>query len=144
MSVFTATSYFEGYYQKGNVVVNGENKRIDGNRLETLPRWISRNGLRVQYKKTSGTLQYSYVAESFSDAFNTVTPSADGSKGIVPAYSLLDLNFSMKISATYGLKLGVNNLLNAQYFTKRPTGYPGVGVWASDGRSIVATLSIRL
>lgn len=144
VSVFTATSYFEGYYQKGNVVVNGENKRIDGNRLETLPRWISRNGLRVQYKKTSGTLQYSYVAESFSDAFNTVTPSADGSKGIVPAYSLLDLNFSMKISATYGLKLGVNNLLNAQYFTKRPTGYPGVGVWASDGRSIVATLSIRL
>lgn len=80
MSIFTATSYFEGYYQKGNVVVNGENKSIEGNRLETLPRWISRNGVRFQHKLLSGTLQYSYVSDSFSDAMNTVMPSPDGAK----------------------------------------------------------------
>ena len=144
LSIFTATSYFEGYYQKGNVVINGENKSIEGNRLETLPRWISRNGVRFQHKSLSGTLQYSYVADSFSDAVNTVIPSPDGAKGVVPAYSIVDLNFSLKFSNNYSLRLGINNLTNEQYFTKRPTGYPGVGVWSSDGRSIVATFSFKL
>ena len=40
--------------------------------------------------------------------------------------------------------LGINNLTNEQYFTKRPAGYPGVGIWTSDGRSIVATFSFKL
>lgn len=144
LSFFTATSYFQGHYQKGNVVVNGENKSIEGNKLETLPRWISRSGIRFQHKTLSATLQCSHVAESFSDALNTVTPSADGAKGIVPAYTILDLNFTMKFASNYGLKLGINNLTNEQYFTKRPTGYPGVGIWASDGRSFVATFSFKL
>ena len=144
LSIFTATSYFEGYYQKGNIVINGENKSIEGNRLETLPRWISRNGVRFQHKSLSGTLQYSYVADSFSDAMNTVIPSPDGAKGVVPAYSIVDLNFSLKFFNNYSLRLGINNLTNEQYFTKRPTGYPGVGVWSSDGRSVVATFSFKL
>lgn len=144
LSIFTATSYFEGYYQKGNVVVNGENKSIEGNRLETLPRWISRNGVRFQHKLLSGTLQYSYVSDSFSDAINTVMPSPDGAKGVVPGYSIIDLNFSLKFSNNYSLRLGINNLTNEQYFTKRPSGYPGVGVWSSDGRSVVATFSFKL
>ena len=144
LSFFTATSYFEGFYQKGSVVISGENKSIEGNRLETLPRWISRSGVRFQHKTLSATFQCSHVAESFSDALNTVTPSADGAKGIVPAYTILDLNFTLKFATNYNIKLGINNLTNEQYFTKRPTGYPGVGIWASDGRSIVATLSFRL
>ena len=144
ISIFTATSYFEGYYQKGNVVVNGENKSIEGNRLETLPRWISRNGVRFQHKSLSGTLQYSYVSDSFSDAMNTVMPSPDGAKGVVPSYSIIDLNFSLKFSNNYSLRLGINNLTNEQYFTKRPSGYPGVGVWSSDGRSVMATFSFNI
>ena len=144
LSFFTATSYFEGSYLKGNVVINGENKSIEGNRLETLPRWISRNGVRLQHKILSATLQYSYVADSFSDAMNTQTPSPDGAKGLVPAYSIMDLNISLRFSQHYSFKLGINNLTNEQYFTKRPTGYPGVGVWSSDGRSIVATFGFKL
>jgi len=38
--------------------------------------------------------------------------------------------------------LGVNNITDEQYFTKRPTGYPGGGVWPSDGRSVTATVGI--
>jgi Fe(3+) dicitrate transport protein len=144
LSFFTATSYLDAYYQKGNVVVNSENKSIEGNRLETAPHWISRNGLRFQHKILSATLQYSYVSESFSDALNTKTPSADGAKGLVPAYSLIDLNLSMRFSQHYTFKFGINNLINQQYFTKRPTGYPGVGIWNSDGRSIIASFSFKL
>ena len=139
MSFFTATSYFEGYYLKGNVVVNKENESVEGNRLETLPRWISRNGIYFRHEILSDTLQYSYVAGSFSDAMNTKIPSPDGAKGIVPDCSIMDLNLSLRFSPHYTLKLGVNNLTHENYFTKRPTGYPGVGVWSSDGRSVVAT-----
>ncbi len=144
LSIFTASSYFDAYYLKGNVVANGENKNIEGNRLETVPRWISRNGVRFQYKILSATLQYSYVSESFSDALNTKTPSVDGAKGLVPAYSIIDFNLSFRFSYHYLFKFGVNNLTNEHYFTKRPTGYPGVGVWSSDGRSFVATLAFKL
>ncbi|MBK9688420.1 MAG: hypothetical protein IPO65_11960 [Saprospiraceae bacterium] len=31
----------------------------------------------------------------------------------------------------------------SKYFTKRPTGYPGQGVWPSDGRSLTAMATIR-
>lgn len=144
LSIFTATSYFEGFYQKGSVVINGENKSIEGNRLETLPHWISRSGIHFQRKTLSATFQCSHVTESFSDTLNTVTPSADGAKGIIPAYTVFDLNFIMKFTSNYSLKLGVNNFTAEQYFTKRPTGYPGLGIWASDGRSIAATFSFKL
>ena len=96
MSFFTATFYFEGYYLKGNVVVNGENKSVQENRLETLPRWISRNRIRFQHEILSATLQYSYVADSFSDAMNTQIPSPEGAKGIVPDCSIMDLNLSLR------------------------------------------------
>ncbi|MEA5406050.1 TonB-dependent receptor [Arcicella sp. DC2W] len=144
LSVFTATSYFDASYVKGSVTLNGENKSIVGNRLETVPKWISRNGVTLSHKIVSATLQYSYVADSYSDALNTEQPSVDGAKGLVPSYGIFDLNVSLKIAQNYTFKLGVNNITNEQYFTKRPTGYPGVGVWSSDGRSIVATLQFKI
>ncbi len=54
------------------------------------------------------------------------------------------LSTSVFFAQNYTFKLGVNNFTNTQYFTKRPTGYPGVGVWSSDGRSIVATLQFKI
>lgn len=137
-------SYFDASYVKGSVTLNGENKSIVGNRLETVPKWISRNGVTLSHKIVSSTLMYSYVADSYSDALNTEKPSDDGAKGLVPAYNIFDFNASLKIAQNYTLKLGVNNFTNEQYFTKRPTGYPGVGVWSSDGRSIVATLQFKI
>lgn len=144
ISVFTASSYFDGQYLNGNLRNGNENTDLTGNTLETVPKWISRNGLQVAYKNFSSILQYSYVSESFSDALNTVAPSANGARGIVPSYNLWDLNMSYRINNNYTFKLGINNFTNAQYFTKRPTGYPGQGVWSSDGRSIVASFGIKI
>lgn len=144
IAVFSATSYFDGHYLNGQLRNGNENADLAGNRLETLPRWISRNGLQAAYKGFSAIVQYSYVADSYSDALNTTTPTANGARGIVPAYGIWDVNTSYRINAHYTLRLGVNNLTNAQYFTKRPTGYPGQGVWSSDGRSVVASFGIRL
>lgn len=142
LSVFSATAYFNGIYLNGELRDGTENIDIGGNTLETLPRWISRNGCQFEWKGLSVLLQFSYVAASFSDALNTAVPSANGGRGPVPAYSVWDLNTALHFGKMYTFKFGVNNLLDAQYFTKRPALYPGQGVWSSDGRSVVASLGI--
>ena len=143
VSVFTATSLMKAVYQDAQIVVNGENTDISGNEVESVPRWISRNGLNVAYKNLRATLQYSYVAESFSDPTNQVEPTPNGAKGLVPSYGILDLNLSWRFASRFILRAGLNNLLNHQYFTKRPLFYPGPGVWSSDGRSLVVSLGFR-
>ena len=144
LSAFTATSWMDGQYLNGQIRNGNENVELKGKKVETIPSWISRNGLQFGYKTFSAILQYSYTGASYSDALNTETPSANGAKGLVPAYQLWDFNCSWRMAPGYLLKLGVNNFTNNQYFTKRPSGYPGQGVWSSDGRSVVVSLGVRL
>jgi len=143
-SVFSATSFFDGIYRKGQIRNGDQNTDIANNRVETIPRWISRNGFQASFRQLTALLQYSYVADSFSDALNTVAPSSNGARGLVPAYSLWDLNLSYRFSSRYILRCSLNNLTDKQYFTKRPGGYPGPGVWSSDGRNVLVSFGIRL
>jgi len=143
-SIFTSTSYFNARYQGDSIRINGkENRSIEGKKVESVPQWISRNGLNVRYKNLSASLLYSYTAESFADPLNTVEPSATGAVGLVPAYGLLDLNATYRFR-NLSVRFNVNNIANKQYFTKRPTLYPGAGVWPSDGRSAVVTVGIKI
>ncbi|MCF0064081.1 TonB-dependent receptor [Dyadobacter chenwenxiniae] len=144
LSFFTSTSYFDAQYIKGNAVVNNENTSVAGNKVEGVPTWISRNGVQLLYKKLSVTCQYSYVSSNFANPLNTVEPSANGTIGKVPGYGLLDLNATLHINSNYTLRAGVNNVTDKQYFTKRPTMYPGAGVWSSDGRSFGLSFGIKI
>jgi Fe(3+) dicitrate transport protein len=87
---------------------------------------------------------YSYTAKSFADALNTVTPNASGSIGLVPSYQILDLNFAVQLSEKIKLQFNANNVLDKQYFTKRPQFYPGPGIWPSDGRTFSGTVTIKI
>jgi Fe(3+) dicitrate transport protein len=143
--IFTSTSYMDARYLGDSLrVSSAENRSIKGNRLESAPQWISRNGLNIKYKTLSASLLYSYTAESYADPLNTRTPNATGAVGIVPAYGLLDLNASCRLLHNLTLRLSVNNLTDQQYFTKRPVIYPGPGVWPSDGRSVVVTVQVGI
>ncbi len=142
-NIFTATAWFDAKYQHANIRVGNANRNIDGNKVESVPAWTSRNGVNIKYKQLSVSFLYSYTAETFADALNTVTPSANGAVGLVPAYSLLDFNASFR-AQNLTFRLSVNNLTNEQYFTKRPTFYPGPGIWPSDGRSVVLTVGVKL
>lgn len=144
LSFFTSTSYFDAKYVRGTAVQNNENKSVAGNRVEGVPTWISRNGIQFQYKKLSVTAQYSYVSSNFANPLNTVEPSANGTIGNVPGYGLLDLNATLYLGQHYKLRFGVNNITDKQYFTKRPTMYPGAGVWSSDGRSLGVSFAVRI
>jgi len=144
VSVFTSTSYMNARYKDAEVRVGDNNVSVDGNKVESTPEWISRNGVTVKTKALSVSVLYSYTASNFADALNTVTPSVSGSVGLVPAYGLFDVNASWRINEHVSLRLNLNNVTNEQYFTKRPLFYPGPGVWSSDGRSFVATLGFKI
>ncbi len=133
--VHTATSFYHGRYVSGSVVSGGENVDIAGNVLESVPEWMSRSGVSAQVGRLSANLLVSYVDESFADPVNTLAPSANGAVGLVPSYTVVDLNAGFEATEWLSVRGGVNNLFDLQYFTKRPQFYPGPGVWPSDGRS---------
>jgi Fe(3+) dicitrate transport protein len=142
--IFSSTSYMKGKYIKGEISNGTSNKSILGNKIEGVPDWISRNGLDILYKGFSCTFLYSYTSSFFSDALNTNVPPASGARGFTPKYSVWDFNASFKTNSFFSIRAGVNNILNKQYFTKRPTFYPGPGIWPSDGRNVYVTLGVRL
>ena len=144
LSIFSAGSYMNAHYKSGELRNGNENVDITNKKVETVPAWISRNGVQGFYKKLSCSLQYSYVSKTYSDALNTINPSSNGARGLVPQYSIWDFNSGYRFHSKLMIKASVNNILNNSYFTKRPAGYPGQGVWSSDGRSFVGTLIVLL
>ena len=144
VSGFTATAFTNARYVNARISTGTDNRSINGNRVESAPRWTSRNGLTVRYRTMSLTTQYSYVGLTFSDALNTPVASVNGARGPVPGYGLLDLNGTWRIGRLLTLRGSVNNLLDRSYLTKRPTFYPGPGIWPSDGRSAVLSVGLRL
>lgn len=145
LSVFTSTAFMHARYISGVVKSGNSNTNIRGNTVESAPDIITRNGITLRYRKFSSSVLYSYTSETFADALNTrQAPKTTGAVGIVPAYKIVDMNASLRFSKTLELRLNLSNILNKQYFTKRPLFYPGPGIWPSDGRngsvSIVANL----
>lgn len=115
-----------------------------GKRLENAPQQILRSGLTAGYKKVLVTWQLSYVGETFSDANNTIAPSANGNTGLIPAYTVSDLSASVKLPKNLVLKTGINNLGDKIYFTRRAGGYPGPGALPADGRTFFFSVAAKL
>ncbi len=146
ISIFTSTAFTNARYI-GNVTVKSGNNNVSikGNKVESAPSVITRNGITFKVWKLSLSGLYSYTAKSYADALNTVVPpAATGATGLVPSYGILDFNSTIKLTKSLDFRLNLNNLLNKQYFTKRPTFYPGPGVWPSEGRSVNISFGIRL
>jgi Fe(3+) dicitrate transport protein len=144
VSVYTSTAYMDALYINGQLASGAENVDLKGNYVESVPRLTSRNGVQANWRRFSASLQYSFVDETYSDPYNTEQPNANGTRGIVPAYALLDAHVGVTIMPNVRFRLSMNNLMDRSYFTKRPTIYPGPAVWPSDGRSVVGMVTVRL
>lgn len=145
LTVFTSTSLMNARYRDAIVKSGNQNINVDGNKVETAPDVITRNGATFKYRRMSFSVLYSFTSKSFADALNTVVPPAStGAVGLVPSYGLFDVNTSLKIFQNLDLRVNINNLFNKQYFTKRPSFYPGPGVWPSEGRNMNASFILRL
>lgn len=119
---------------------------VEGNQVEFIPALNLKTGLRFGYGNLLGSFQYSYLSEQFTDASNAPQDRRDNQSGIIgtiPAYSIVDLSLSYRWRKLT-LESGVNNLLNASYFTRRATGYPGPGIIPSSPRTVYVTVGLTL
>jgi len=144
ISVFTATSLMDARYTAGTVRSENENRSIEGNRVESVPTVISRNGLTIRYDKLSISALFSHTGETFADALNTEKPNNTGSVGLTPGYQLLDINAGVVLNQNLKILLNLSNVTNESYFTKRPQFYPGPGIWPSDGRTWSVTVQLTI
>ena len=99
--------------------------------------------MSVGYQNLLLTGQLSYTDKTFSDANNTVTPSANGVNGLIPSYKIADLTANYKFSPQLNLKAGINNVFDAKYFTRRAGGYPGPGLLPGDGRTFFVSVGAK-
>ena len=114
-----------------------------GKKVENAPANIFRGGISAGYKDFLLTGQVSYVGETFSDANNTVTPTANFQNGLIPSYTITDLTATYKFNKGLNLKAGINNLADTHYFTRRAGGYPGPGAMPADGRNFFVSLGAK-
>lgn len=124
-----------------NVVITESN--LKGNRVENAPRYIHNFGLSWNKKGFSTTLQYKISGKIYTDANNTITPSANGVTGLLDDYKILDLSAEYKFLKNYNIRGGVNNLSNETYATRRAGGYPGPGILPGDGRTFYISLGAK-
>ncbi|OIQ27224.1 MAG: TonB-dependent receptor [Bacteroidetes bacterium MedPE-SWsnd-G2] len=135
-NVFLNTSIIDSQY------TSSEESGIEGNKVEFVPNFNFKTGLKFGYKNIIGSFQYSYLSQQYTDATNAVESNLSGVIGEIPAYDVLDAS----VSYTYKfmkLEAGVNNLLDNHYFTRRATGYPGPGIITSPDRNYYATLQLK-
>jgi Fe(3+) dicitrate transport protein len=144
LTLYTSTSIMDARYSDAVIRNGSENVKVTGNKVESVPTLITRNGIDIFYKTVRFSVLYSYTSESFADALNTIEPPVSGASGLVPSYQLIDFNFSLKLINNMRLQVNANNILNESYFTKRPQFYPGPGIWPSDGQTFSATFTVKI
>ncbi len=136
LSVFTNLALIHARY------ADTEESGIEGNKVELVPDYNLKTGLTFGAGPFELAWQVAMVGEQFSDASNAVrTPTAI--EGLIPAYTVMDVSTRMTFNR-YRVELGVNNLADAHYFTRRATGYPGPGIIPSPGRSWYLTAGVKL
>ncbi|MGB5028117.1 MAG: TonB-dependent receptor [Chitinophagaceae bacterium] len=137
--VFGSYSYTDARYSSDH-----KDAATKGKKVENAPQNIFRGGITAGYKTFLLTTQLSYVGEAFSDANNTLAPTANGNNGLIPSYTVTDISATYKFSKGLNIKTGINNLTDARYFTRRAGGYPGPGALPADGRTFFVSIGAKL
>ena len=141
LSIFSSYAYNDAKY------LNGTSGKADltGKILEDAPQYISRSGINCTVKNVSVTFYYSAVGGLWSDANNTPATEKNPSVGYVPAYQVMDFAMSYKFHDNYNIRVGINNLTDNKYFTRRTETlvYLGKGVLPGDGRSVYFTFGAK-
>ncbi|WP_396151461.1 TonB-dependent receptor family protein [Flavobacterium sp.] len=125
-----------------NVTITETN--LEGNRVENAPRYIHNFGLSWSNDNFSSTLQYRMSGKIFTDANNTIAPSANGVTGLLDDYRVFDLSTEYRFLKNYNIRAGINNLLNEEFTTRRAGGYPGPGILPGEGRTFYISVGAKL
>lgn len=115
---------------------------LNGNQVEWVPPFIFKSGLQYKLNRFKLNLLGSYTFKHYSDATNAeYDPSAIA--GIIPSYYVMDLSAQYSVKS-FEFGFSVNNLLDASYFSRRASGYPGPGIIPANRRMFILTVGYTL
>lgn len=151
LELFSTVSFIDARYtdfpifsQTGQAPnINIVETNLDGNRVENAPRYIHNFGMAWSKYNLSATLQYRMQGRVFTDANNTLEPSANGITGLLDGFNVADFALEYKFVKNYNLRIGINNLTNEMYATRRATGYPGPGILPGEGRTFFLSVGAK-
>ena len=135
INLFINTSYVHAkYYQSEEAAF--ENKNV-----ELVPPVNLKTGLTFTFNNFTANYQFSYTADQFSDATNSIS-QANAVNGIIPAYQIHDIALKYTYRH-FQIETGINNFLNEKYFTRRATAYPGPGIIPAQPRNYFLSLQYQ-
>ncbi len=151
LDVFASMSFIDSRYidfkttttsgSAPNIIITETN--LTGNQVENAPRYIHNFGISWGNNNFSTTVQYKMSGKIFTDANNTVTPSANSQTGILDGYKIVDFSSEYKFLKNYNLRAGVNNVFDKSYATRRSSGYPGPGILPGEGRTFYISVGAK-
>ena len=132
-------NFFINYSFINSKYLESEEIGIEGKSVEFVPDHNLKTGIKYGFKNLSINFQYLYMSSQFTDSSNAINGNLSGVIGEIPSYQIADLALSLKLKKI-SYEIGINNLLNEKYFTRRATGYPGPGIIPSAPRNYYLTL----
>ena len=127
--------------------LSSEEANVVGKRVEFIPLLNAKIGAQGSYKRWSASLQMMALTSQFTDVENSFAAypgdPREGILGPIPGYTVADFSASYR-RELWALEFGVNNLLNAHYFTRRALGYPGPGILPSAPRNVYLGFQVDL
>ena len=136
-NVFLNFSFIDSEY------VKSEEPGVTGKKVEFIPNSNIKTGLRFGYKNFLFSTQYTYLSSQYTDSSNAVAGNLSGVIGLIPSYEIVDISSSF-LAGRFKFELGINNLFDKAYYTRRATGYPGPGIITSPNRNIYFTTQFKL
>ena len=136
-SVFLNTSFIDSEY------VKSEEPGVTGKKVEFIPNSNIKTGLRFGYKNFLFSTQYTFLSSQYTDSSNAVAGNLSGVIGLIPSYEIVDISSSF-LAGRFKFELGINNLFDKAYYTRRATGYPGPGIITSPNRNIYFTTQFKI
>lgn len=97
---------------------------VTGNRLPYSPEHLLTAGFGYSHRSGLDILvESNYLSDQFADDLNTVKPSPDGQRGLIPAYTIWNATVNYKVEAIHStFFFTVKNLLNDTFIVDRARG----------------------
>ncbi len=140
-SDFKLSSFFNFSYNNAKYI-NSEQAAFNNKLVELVPPIVFKTGITLGNKKFSMSYQYSYTQEHYSDATNAVYVT-NAVVGVIPSYHIMDLS-GKYVYKKIQMEVGVNNLTNTSYFTRRAVAYPGPGIIPSPPRNYYLSIQLKI
>ena len=137
LNVFLNFSFIDSEYTKS------EEPGVTGKKVEFIPNSNIKTGLRFGYKNFLFSTQYTFLSSQYTDSSNAVDGNLSGVIGLIPSYEIVDISSSF-LAGRFKFELGINNLFDRAYYTRRATGYPGPGIITSPNRNIYFTTQFKI